>query len=362
MDEIGHPNAWYESMPTPWMLTSDDIFLWKWTIVKPRKLIDERGISPFQDQYAEWNPSACGSYSASISTNAMNADEGTYGSSPETSSWWKDFWKILLDAGLASTVWGSYQIDNINLLEQKGYIAGKYWCKNQNAVDDAIDSGFAISTGSKEIDWVATRANNNIAVRWEGSAHLFTILGKDDSKQCYIAKDSGGRDKWYSMDKWYFYIPYDMFDTLYTCYALIDKWNQDVIDKIHADKKLLETAIKLGFTNGKFLEAYAERWMAAIMFERIKKYPTTWYSDDELKKLAKDDGIWNGTRENNFVTRYEIALMAASVLGVRTPDDKQSIQAIINMGIMQSAEEKPILREHLIYVIMRVFNNLQNNN
>lgn len=247
-------------------------------------------------------------------------------------------------------------MDNIDLLYNKGYIAGYYWCKNQNAVDDSIESGFAISTGSKEIDWVATRANNNVAVRGEGSAHLFTILGKDDAKQCYIAKDSAGENKWYSMDKGYFYIPYDMFDTLYSCYALIDKGNQEIIDKIHADKMLLETAKNLGFTNGKFLEAYAERWMAALMLARVMKYPTTGYSDEELKQIAKDMNIWNGQRENDLVTRYEIALMAAGALGIRVPSDKETIQKIIDLGIMQSAEEKPILREHLIYVIMRVFN------
>lgn len=99
------PNTGYESLPRAGMLTSDDIFIGKGTIPNPRKLIDERRISPFQDQYAEKNPSACGSYSASISTNAMNADEGSYGSSPETTSYGKDFWKELLDKGLASTLW-----------------------------------------------------------------------------------------------------------------------------------------------------------------------------------------------------------------------------------------------------------------
>ncbi len=56
-------------------------------------------------------------------------------------------------------------MDNINLLESLGYIAGKYWCKTQKDTNNAIEYGFAISTGSKAIDWPATRANNNIAVR-----------------------------------------------------------------------------------------------------------------------------------------------------------------------------------------------------
>ncbi len=66
-----------------------------------------------------------------------------------------------------------------------------------------------------------------------------------------------------------------MYDVLYACYAMIDKPNQDIIDKIHADKILLQNAVNLGFTNGKFLEAFAERRMAAIMFARIAKYPIT---------------------------------------------------------------------------------------
>lgn len=59
MEIIDHPNTGYESMPDCDMLNSDDIFIGKGTELLSRVLIDEKGISPFQDQYEDKNPSAC---------------------------------------------------------------------------------------------------------------------------------------------------------------------------------------------------------------------------------------------------------------------------------------------------------------
>lgn len=347
------PNAWYESLPKEWTLSSDDISIGKGldSAIK-RIVLDEEEKSPIQDQYADWNYAACGAYSASHSTNVMNAEEWTYWLNKETTSTWKEFWEIQKNEYRGSDKYGSYQEDNINMLQKYGYIAGSYRCKRQRDTDEAIDNGFAISTGSKEIDWEKTRKNGWVAVRWEGGAHLFTIVGKDDDKKWYIVRDSWGKLR---MNKWYFFVPYDMYDVLYTCYGLIDKKNQHIIDVVLANKELLKRVKSLGITNGNYLQAYAERRMAAIVFARVVKYPTTWYSDAELLDIARNLNIRSGQRPNDFVTRYEIALMASAVLWLRVPSDEESIKAIIDLWIMQSAEEKPILREHLVYVAMRIF-------
>lgn len=350
-------NSWYYDQMPPGILSFDEVHEWYWwsNVVRPSKYkIDSERVSDFQNQYLQQaTRMACGSYMAAHACNAMNVEEWVR---PEIDARGEKRREIQIEKYRGSREHGSYLNDNVRMSMGLGFVANIYNVRTIDEYKTALLKNHAICTGSRNINY------RRMMELWEdhaiigpGPGHLFTIIGYDDDKTAFLVKDSAGESL---RDDGIFYIGYKDIQHLYPAIACIDAEDKEHNEKIKKDRELYEYAVQYGITNGQFLEAYAERRQAAIMFARAQYLAERWHipqkDDNHWILRAVDQGIWNWDRPHDYVTRYEVALMCAWMLGIRTSDDKETIQKIIDEKIMQSAHEKEtILRLHLLYVVVR---------
>lgn len=152
------------------------------------------------------------------------------------------------------------------LAVNEGFIEGFTRCFTAEQVKAALHRGQIIHTGSNKIDWKKTNANGFLAVPGKGYGHAFVIVGYHDALSMgdvFVCRNSYGRN---FQDNGHFFVKQSDFDVLYTCAAFTDKPNADVIRRAQSERRRQE---------------------------------------------AKDRGLWNGERENDYVTRYEGALIAS---------------------------------------------------
>lgn len=319
-----------------------------------KHVVDSEFISEFQNQYLqERTRMACGSYSVGHATNAENVEKKQY---PAVKAIWKDLREIQIERYRGDPRYGSYHHDNIRMMEDEWFIAEKYNVSWVTQMKMALYKNNVVSTGSRNIRFrdMAKEGKHTIII-WPWPWHLFCIVGYDDARGVFIVKDSAGTEL---RDNGLFYIPYTAIHVLYPCIALVTKENEEVASQIEKDKRTLDNAIRVGLTNGHFLEAYAERWQAAIFFARGKEYRKEWRvsdrPDEEWLEIAREQNIRNWDRPEDFVTRYEVALMTAWLLWIREDDDQKTIDKIIRPWIMKESNlESPILREHMVLVVWR---------
>ena len=143
-----------------------------------------------------------------------------------------------------------------------GYISGYTKCPDIDSIKKALSQNQLIQTGSNKIDWAWTIINCYSVVPGKSYGHAFMIEGYDDDKEWLICRNSYGSE--YGI-KGRFYVTYDNYDLLYSCYAYTDKDNSDTI--------------KLAQSMARRMEAFA-RW------------------------------IWNKERPDNVCTKFEAATMA----------------------------------------------------
>lgn len=129
----------------------------------------------------------------------------------------------------------------------------------------ALMNGNLIYTGSKTGDWTSVRNTKVYKLRSDSVTvgHAFCIVGFN--KQGWIAINS------YGESNGYFTIPYDLTNTLYTRYAVMDSKDKDAI-----------TNYKLNI-------------MQEITIEDAK--------------LALEAKIWNGENAKQTASREEVAAM-----------------------------------------------------
>ena len=95
----------------------------------------------------------------------------------------------------------------------------------------AIDMGHFVYTGSDNWNWQATWKKPYIyTLRTDGKivGHAWSIIAYDDEKQLFKVINS-----WWPTwgDKWYFYLPYELIDKIFSKYCIIDKDNSWVFTK-----------------------------------------------------------------------------------------------------------------------------------
>jgi hypothetical protein len=83
----------------------------------------------------------------------------------------------------------------------------------------SIDNIRPIYTGSKKCNWKTVRDNHQYSL-WEGYAHIFCIIGYNESS--WIAINS------YGPYNGVFYIDFKFTDSLFSCYSISDKRDDEV--------------------------------------------------------------------------------------------------------------------------------------
>lgn len=190
----------------------------------PIKAICETGYR--QNQKADGYNYGCVYFSTSEWTNYLNVIRTKWGDlcdKSETREEW--VWDYLINwAKLALKLW---------LISWYGQI------KSLLALKTSIVQNRPVLVWSNTINWTATKANWNIAVRWTWYWHRFHIIGYNDNDSHFICKNS----YWPSyMDKGNFYIKYEDYDLLYNTKLsfienpkLIDNYKKKIMEWITLD-------------------------------------------------------------------------------------------------------------------------------
>lgn len=133
------------------------------------------------------------------------------------------------------------------------------WTKN------AIKNWFLIYTGSDKCDWNATGKSKVFVYKNNWSWHAFSLVDYNDD--WFIAVNSFGKKWW---DEWYFLVPYNNFNDLYTKNVIIDKDDTGIIKNLNYENEY-KKAIEMGITNGLNPEIPTTRKECAVMAYRVYK-------------------------------------------------------------------------------------------
>lgn len=152
----------------------------------------------------------------------------------------------------SSVLWQGTSIQgNLTRFKSAGIIAGYGLAMSIYLAKQAIDNRNFIYTGSNNGDWKSVRETWIYKLRTDNKIvwHLFCIVGYDDS--WFIAINS------YWPNNWYFTIPYELYNTLYSRYAVFGLNEEDLLLTYKAMKTIEEAVkegIELGITNGERLK------------------------------------------------------------------------------------------------------------
>ena len=223
-------------------------------------LLDNVG---YQNQWAEYlTRNFCVYYSSAHWSNEENFQEWSV-----TRVKGKDLWlkAIELDR-LDPEVW-AYVKDGPKTLKDEWYI--KWWalCKTVDEVKQSIYNKRPLVTGSNKINWWTANKAPYVLKGNTWPWHAIAIIWYDDDYEgwCLIIKNSYWDEKF---DGGKMYLPYKSFDLLFNSkYSLIDK--EDAI--LSYKKKVME-------------------WI-----------------NIESAKRAFEEGLWNGERPTDSMTREETA-------------------------------------------------------
>jgi hypothetical protein len=167
-------------------------------------------------------------------------------------------------------------------------------CPDVLSAKIALFKKMLIQTGSNKIDWRATHKNNFIIIPGESYGHAFMIEWYDDELHggVFILRNSywpfyGAEGR--------FFLRYEDFDVLFTCYSYVDHSNSDIIRKYQSETRR-KLAIERGIWNGKRENDICTRYEAAQIAMRATN-------------KTSDKGLYNGINKDSPCTRYEAVLM-----------------------------------------------------
>lgn len=170
----------------------------------------------------------------------------------------------------ASGLIGSSIRDNLQDAIADWFIAWYWVCKNLQEVKQALARGNLVATGTNSCDW--SKVKNDFMFHyiknWAG--HLVCIEGYDDEKWVLIVRDSMGQDT-PKRDKGRFYIKYEDYKYLFTCYEIYPIRYKNLINKYKkmTDQELIKKIVDLWLMNWKDMEKPMTREMLAIVMWRF---------------------------------------------------------------------------------------------
>jgi len=203
------------------------------------KAIDNRTVTTIYNQWLlDITRMACGSYGVIHTINVANYYTGWWEHDPKEQ--WIRFVERYKTEEYDPVSQGSSLQDQLDFAKKLWFIDWYYRISRGDnivlEIKSAIARGEYIYTGSKQIDWKATRASDDkVAVVGNGSAHIVEI---DWYNNTYLFCRNSYGDK--SYDWWYFYLKREDISCLFTIYAVKDHaWpeRKDRIRDIVSEKK-----------------------------------------------------------------------------------------------------------------------------
>jgi len=172
----------------------------------------------------------------------------------------KTYWHIFQNSRWRPNVWSDVQT-MLKFYRKMWWIDWHMEAKTTEWAKNAIDNWFVIYTWSSKFDWKKSWEQKK-AVLWNWGWHAFSIIWYDTN--WFIAINSFGADWW---DKWYFTIPYEHFDKLFSKNVVIDKDDTGIINELNFEREYRK-AIELGITNWLDPDKPATRKEVAVMIRR----------------------------------------------------------------------------------------------
>lgn len=139
----------------------------------------------------------------------------------------------------------------------------------------ALDMGYFINTGSSNGDWTKTKLERKYIVRTDGRFvwHARSIVDYDD--EWFIALNSW----WpYWCDKWYFHVPFDVVDKIYSALVIIDADDSWYFEKLKGKSKAMNLVRSLK-SMYEFLPAKRQE-ISHNMADYLRTF--YWFTDEEL--------------------------------------------------------------------------------
>ena len=161
--------------------------------------------------------------------------------------------------------WTEMQANMKYFINELKYIA---WYWKLNSIEEAkaaIDNRHFIYTWSNNGDWTHVRLKKVYKLRTDKKlvGHLFCIVWYNE--EWFIAINS------YWSVNWYFTIPYSLYDTLYSKYAILPAKDLSIVMKYRMAKTIQESiteALKEGITDGTRMDEAATRAEVVAMVVR----------------------------------------------------------------------------------------------
>jgi len=185
------------------------------------------------DQSEDNEPStkmACWWYSMQQAVNIMNKRE-EYNYFRDWADYWADFVPRVRPLHRSRSWWdpvevGSSLQDHLEFARIHKMIRWYVKCETPHEARNMIALWRVCISGSRNIDWSEVRNPPYTASISHWSWHLWLYVGIDRPNKRFLCLNSYGD---WSYDNWYFYVPFSIFNNLYSCYALLDYRDTDVI-------------------------------------------------------------------------------------------------------------------------------------
>lgn len=161
-------------------------------------------------------------------------------------------------------VWSSLQ-ECMSFFKKRWLIDWYVKCNTIEECKNALNNWCWIYTWTTKCNWKQAKANKEFAYDPNWAAHCIAIVDYDDTG--FISINSFGEYWW---DKWYFHINYDMFDNLFSKYAIVDHDDSGKLDELVFNAQF-QKAIELGITNWTRPDDPATRKEVAVMIYRALK-------------------------------------------------------------------------------------------
>ena len=143
-------------------------------------------------------------------------------------------------------------------------IAWYYIVKWKKEHMEAIDKGHWIYSGSNNGDWASVRNDKVYKIKTPSSGHAFVkAIAYDDIGMTGINS--------YGNTNGYFHMPWDLCDTTFTSYWIVDFIDEDAINKYKQKLSMdqVNKMVELWISNGQDLEKPILRREALIMIARL---------------------------------------------------------------------------------------------
>lgn len=134
----------------------------------------------------------------------------------------KSMWEVYLKENPKAEEEGATLQSALDQFTKNGYITGYSRLTTIANMKASIDNTRPIYTGSQNGNWQAVRDTKVYSLRTDGKivGHIFTILGYDNTG--WLAVNS------YGENNGVFKIPFELTDTLFSCYAISDFRDEEI--------------------------------------------------------------------------------------------------------------------------------------